>query len=316
MSADQRRFARRCSALLRRLSARLASRRSRRSSAAMARRSLVFIAVRASHRLGITWPRSLGLARRDALALRPCRSPARFFSYRVPKGSRVRSDARRLVEINADYTAPLLGFPMGAFDAHVEGHGPGLHVRGLCRAHGRGPTGMWTGRWRPGPRTMRPTLQLSSVPAKVMTWCSTRSGSAVPTDRKPGDHGNHSLRRPSGGTFSSVFPVICSFLASTAISRARTMGWTPTPDAPFDRVMATCMVGRVPRAWIDLTRPGGRVITPVPGNLAQLSVMPDGSAAERFHPPRPQPAEASRLSGRRTGQVRRLYGRTDFRATG
>jgi hypothetical protein len=61
----------------------LASRRCRRSSAAMARRSLVFI-LRSGPptKLGSHRPRSLGVARRDALGWSPCRSSARFFVYR------------------------------------------------------------------------------------------------------------------------------------------------------------------------------------------------------------------------------------------
>jgi protein-L-isoaspartate(D-aspartate) O-methyltransferase len=261
---------------------------------------------------------------------------------------------------------------------------------------------MWTGRWQPGPGTMRPTLQLPSVPAKVMT-CAERAvelrsrlaARLVTTgpirsaewrhvfERVPrhlfvprfhrriespdygvdayelvdgedleqhdawldhvyGDHAlvtQYSSQPPHSATSSSSQPTImarmlealdvalgqrvleigtgtgynaallCERLGSDHVTtvevdadlvvvareRLTIAGYTPTvalsdgsggypSGAPFDRIIATCMVGRVPRAWIDQTRPGGRVITPVPGNLAQLSLMPDGSAAGRFHP--------------------------------
>ena len=34
------------------------------------------------------------------------------------------------------------------------------------------------------------------------------------------------------------------------------------PRAPYDRVLATAAVQRVPYAWVAQTRPGGRVVTP------------------------------------------------------
>lgn len=84
-------------------------------------------------------------------------------------------------------------------------------------------------------------------------------------------------------------------LVEAARERLELAGDTPTvavsdgaggypAGAPFDRIIATCLVDRIPRAWIEQTRPGGRMIAPVPANLAQLTVMPDGSAAGRFHP--------------------------------
>ncbi|WP_170180780.1 methyltransferase domain-containing protein [Actinomadura pelletieri] len=62
-------------------------------------------------------------------------------------------------------------------------------------------------------------------------------------------------------------------------------GWAP--NAPYDRVHATCAVARVPYAWIEQTRPGGVIVTPyAPGfNSAhelRLVVLPDGTAVGRF----------------------------------
>ncbi|MDA0565263.1 ATP-grasp peptide maturase system methyltransferase [Streptomonospora sp. S1-112] len=59
--------------------------------------------------------------------------------------------------------------------------------------------------------------------------------------------------------------------------------------APYDRVIATCSVRRVPRAWLDQTRPGGRILVTVSGwlhgyGLALLEVGADGTAEGRFLP--------------------------------
>ncbi len=55
-------------------------------------------------------------------------------------------------------------------------------------------------------------------------------------------------------------------------------------NMPYDRVIATCKAWPLPVTWIEQTRPGGRIVAPVPGNLAQLTVQPDGTASGRFHP--------------------------------
>ncbi|MFC4052891.1 methyltransferase domain-containing protein [Actinomadura syzygii] len=58
--------------------------------------------------------------------------------------------------------------------------------------------------------------------------------------------------------------------------------------APFDRVIATAAVRDVPYAWVEQTRPGGRVVMPwrndlvEGGRLLVLDVSADGSAAGRF----------------------------------
>jgi protein-L-isoaspartate(D-aspartate) O-methyltransferase len=58
------------------------------------------------------------------------------------------------------------------------------------------------------------------------------------------------------------------------------------PGAPYDRVIATVGVQRVPRAWVEQTRPGGRILVPWltdfhNGALLALTAHGDGIAAGR-----------------------------------
>ncbi|GAA2636258.1 ATP-grasp peptide maturase system methyltransferase [Actinomadura fulvescens] len=65
-------------------------------------------------------------------------------------------------------------------------------------------------------------------------------------------------------------------------------GLDGAPDhAPYDGVIATCSVRHVPRAWLDQTRPGGRILVTMTGwlhgyGLAVLNVSEDGAAEGRF----------------------------------
>jgi protein-L-isoaspartate O-methyltransferase len=59
------------------------------------------------------------------------------------------------------------------------------------------------------------------------------------------------------------------------------------PGCPYDRIISTASVQRVPPAWLAQTRPGGVILTPY-GNsyhndaLAKLTVGDDGTASGRF----------------------------------
>lgn len=59
-------------------------------------------------------------------------------------------------------------------------------------------------------------------------------------------------------------------------------------DAPYDRVIATAAVREVPYAWVEQTRPGGRILVPwctdleQGGRLLALTVNEDGTAAGGF----------------------------------
>ncbi|GAA2250220.1 methyltransferase domain-containing protein [Streptomyces indiaensis] len=52
--------------------------------------------------------------------------------------------------------------------------------------------------------------------------------------------------------------------------------------APFDRIIATCALGGVPRAWVAQSRPGGRILVPLATGLVLLTVSGTGHAEGRF----------------------------------
>ncbi|MER7752981.1 methyltransferase domain-containing protein [Kitasatospora sp. NPDC097643] len=65
------------------------------------------------------------------------------------------------------------------------------------------------------------------------------------------------------------------------------LGWGA--EAPYDRVVATCSVKRVPYSWIRQTRPGGVILAPwydewICGGLLRLTVGDDGTATGRYTP--------------------------------
>ncbi|MEV5575010.1 methyltransferase domain-containing protein [Spirillospora sp. NPDC052269] len=60
------------------------------------------------------------------------------------------------------------------------------------------------------------------------------------------------------------------------------------PAAPYDRIMVTAAAHTVPYAWVEQTRPGGRLLVPwaetvhPDGRLALFTVKADGTAEGRF----------------------------------
>ncbi|GGJ36945.1 methyltransferase domain-containing protein [Streptomyces brasiliensis] len=52
--------------------------------------------------------------------------------------------------------------------------------------------------------------------------------------------------------------------------------------APFDRIIATCTLPSVPRAWLAQCRPGARILTPMATGLLALTVRDAGHAEGRF----------------------------------
>ncbi|MYS87775.1 methyltransferase domain-containing protein [Streptomyces sp. SID5474] len=87
-------------------------------------------------------------------------------------------------------------------------------------------------------------------------------------------------------------------LVDTARERLKTAGFTPdvlladgttgwAPSAPYDRLIATASVPRVPPAWIEQCAPSAVLVVPLKGTLAGGSIawlkkLPDGTASGRL----------------------------------
>jgi protein-L-isoaspartate(D-aspartate) O-methyltransferase len=52
--------------------------------------------------------------------------------------------------------------------------------------------------------------------------------------------------------------------------------------APYDRILATCALPSIPRAWLAQCAPGGRILTPLATGLALLGVTGAGRAEGHF----------------------------------
>ncbi|GHF30282.1 O-methyltransferase [Kitasatospora xanthocidica] len=69
--------------------------------------------------------------------------------------------------------------------------------------------------------------------------------------------------------------------------------------APYDRIIATRGVRRIPRAWLDQCAPGGLIVAPVRGAVARLTKLADGRAVGRFLPRNPGEARATEATDSR-----------------
>ncbi|HMH93814.1 MAG TPA: hypothetical protein VK586_22375 [Streptosporangiaceae bacterium] len=54
--------------------------------------------------------------------------------------------------------------------------------------------------------------------------------------------------------------------------------------SPYDAIISTAAVTRLPKPWLTQTRPGSRIITPLRGAIAVIDVHGPGQATGRFLP--------------------------------
>ncbi|MFJ7275282.1 methyltransferase domain-containing protein [Kitasatospora sp. NPDC098663] len=109
---------------------------------------------------------------------------------------------------------------------------------------------------------------------------------------------NSALLSQRLGSGSVVTIEVDEASAADAQRRLARAGYFPTsvvgdgadghPDgAPFDRVIATCSVGRIPHAWVSQTGPGGVIVAPWGPQyggeaVVRLTVGDDGTASGHF----------------------------------
>ncbi|MCD9146116.1 methyltransferase domain-containing protein [Streptomyces albireticuli] len=110
-------------------------------------------------------------------------------------------------------------------------------------------------------------------------------------------------------------------LTAQARDRLRAAGYTPlmvTGDgtkghadaAPYDGILATCGVDRIPTAWLAQVKPGGIIVTNVGNGVVRLTVREDGGAEGAFLPEeaafmraRPAPDHVAARAGQFAGLV-------------
>ncbi|MEU1814835.1 methyltransferase domain-containing protein [Streptomyces roseifaciens] len=155
--------------------------------------------------------------------------------------------------------------------------------------------GMYTGPGRgktPSSSNSMPTMVFSMLDA-----LSVEQGQRV-LEIGTGTGWNAALLSHRIGAENVVTVEVDADSAFTARSRLEAAGYKPVSvigdgaqgyasAAPYDRVIATCSIGSVPRRWIAQTKPGGLIVAPWGPTyggeaVVRLEVADDGSAAGRF----------------------------------
>lgn len=99
--------------------------------------------------------------------------------------------------------------------------------------------------------------------------------------------------RAGAGNITSID--IDAELVAVAGKLLAELGYTPTlatadgthgypAHAPYDRVLGTAAVVKLPQAWLHQTRPGGRIVTPLRSAIAIIDVHDGEHATGRFLP--------------------------------
>jgi protein-L-isoaspartate O-methyltransferase len=142
-----------------------------------------------------------------------------------------------------------------------------------------------------------PTLSSSSMPSimgRMLDLLRVEDGSTV-LEIGTGSGYNAALLCHRLGSERVTSIDVQADLVQTARERLTVLGYKPylatadgltgyPPRARYDRVIGTCYAWPIPMAWIEQTRPGGRVVAVMPDGCVGLDVREDGSASGALHP--------------------------------
>ncbi|MFJ6213772.1 methyltransferase domain-containing protein [Streptomyces sp. NPDC092296] len=166
-----------------------------------------------------------------------------------------------------------------------------------------------------------------SVMARMLEALSVRDGSSI-LEVGTGTGYNAALLTHRLGGDHVVSIDVDPGLVGVAGSRLRQAGYAPTlvvgdgmrgcPQyGPYDRLLATCGVGRVPGPWRYQVRPGGVIVATVGCGVARLVVGDDRSASGGFLPhlawfmtSRPTPGALRTPAGQFAAALTSVPGRT------
>ncbi|MCM3883328.1 methyltransferase domain-containing protein [Frankia sp. R82] len=196
----------------------------------------------------------------------------------------------------------------------------------LCRSDEGIATQVDDGEDRYGGKGVMPTSSSSApwVMARMLDLLDLRDGMAV-LEVGTGTGYNAALlaeRTPAGAVTSIEIDPAIAEQARTALDQVGLPvtvvvgdGEAGVPDrAPFDRIIVTASVARVPYAWVEQTRPGGRIVLPFTsefgGALLTLTVA-DGAGCGRFD----REAGFMPLRGQRPDPPAWRHGDPDIRTT-
>ncbi|WJD99684.1 methyltransferase domain-containing protein [Streptomyces antimycoticus] len=148
-----------------------------------------------------------------------------------------------------------------------------------------------------GPGIATSSNSMPTMVARMLTALEVADGQRV-LEIGTGSGWNAALLAARLGSQNVTTVEVDPVLAEKAAKAIKEAGYSPDvvwgdgaqgweSGAPYDRIIATCSVRRIPHAWVRQTTPGGLILAPLAGDfwsgtLVRLDVGGDGVASGRF----------------------------------